>query len=299
MSIYDRDYYREEKKWNRPAHVNRRPVSIVFILISVNIVLFLLNAFLFPSTNSLTSALYMTGDTLASPSQWYRLLTYGFVHSPQDLMHIVGNMIALGFFGRAIEQKYGHREFLFFYLTAVFCGGLLWGILNFNHEIPMLGASGAITAILILFAINFPNVTVLLFFFLPIPAWLLGIGYILYDLLGASSGKGNIAHEVHLAGAAFAVAYYFGKIRLDRYYSLLWPGSFFKKLSQKIREKKLRVRCENILSQNTAEKTKKTDPLDDEVDQILRKINTDGWASLSQQEHDLLLRASEKKRQKK
>lgn len=302
MGIYDRDYFRESSN-NRNSNIRRvrKPVSIVFLLIVVNVLLFLLNAFLFPETDRLTEVLCMNGSTLASPSQWYRLLTYGFVHSPKVLMHIVGNMIALGFFGRAIERKYGSREFLFFYLTAVLCGGLLWGILNYNTQDPtsMLGASGAITAVLILFAINFPKVTILLNFFIPVPAWLLGIGYIIYDLYGASSGTSNVAHEVHLAGAGFAVLYYLAKFRLERFYAWFWPGKFFKKIGQMRQNRKLKIRRDNAAASLNSSSNQTSDPDEEELDRILRKLNSSGWASLTQKEHDTLFAASEKKRSKK
>lgn len=302
MGIYDRDYFRESSySGHSETRRVRKPVSIVFLIIVVNAALFLLNTFLFPETNRLTEILCMNGSVLTSPSQWYRLLTYGFVHSPNVLMHIFGNMLVLGFFGPPIERKYGSREFLFFYLTAVLCGGLLWGILNYNVTDPtsMLGASGAITAVLILFAINFPKVTVLLFFFIPIPAWLLGIGYIIYDLYGASSGTSNIAHEVHLAGAGFAILYYFAHLRLERFYTWFWPKKLFQKIRENRQNKKLKIRRDHVASSQNLSQNQAPDPDEEELDRILRKLNSGGWASLTQKEHDTLLTASEKKRSKK
>ena len=86
------------------------------------------------------------------PLHLFQLLTYGFLHSPIDIKHIVFNMLGLWFFGRDIEYRYGSREYLAFFLVAVVAAGLVWVLGEFvaNRRFAagpgMLGASGGVSA---------------------------------------------------------------------------------------------------------------------------------------------------------
>ena len=134
-------------------------------------------------------------------------------------------------FGRAVEGVYGKKEFLTFYLLAVVLGGVLWvareyvmlhalaatefglgvGTEEFNTVLEnsrLFGASGAVMAVTILFVCHFPRTTILLFFVIPVPAWVLAVFLIVPDVLRIFVGGGQIAFDVHLAGAAFAFLYW-------------------------------------------------------------------------------------------
>ena len=282
MGLYDRDYYRESP--NRYSRTRRRgPLagkSIVFILIAINAALFLANGLFCPQSNALTNLLMMHGVTMYHPLYWFQLLTYGFVQSPNDLMHILCNMLVLFFFGPPVERKYGGAEFLIFYLVAVLVGGLVWGFLHMGASNEMmLGASGAVSAVVILFSLNYPNVQVLLFGILPMPAWVCGIGYVVYDAFGAMSGAGNIAHEVHLAGAAVALIYFFTRIR--------FTSLFYGIKRRMTAEKKPKLKIWRVDETSPHE-----DRLGEEVDKILEKISRFGEASLTDSERQTLRRAS-------
>ena len=90
----------------------------------------------------------------------------------------------------------------------------MWNVVNkiagTPADVTLYGASGAIAGVVVLYALNFPHRTLLLFFVIPIPAWLLGVLFVAYDMFGASGGiaGSNVAFSVHLAGAAFAFVYY-------------------------------------------------------------------------------------------
>ena len=283
MGLYDRDYYRESNQnagWNttrrRGWFAGR---SVVTILIVINVALYLANGLFCPETNFLTNLLSMHGETLRYPRYWFELLTYGFVQSPEDPRHILFNMIALFFFGPPIERRYGSREFLLFYLLAIVVGGLVWGIANLGAaQAGMLGASGAISAVVILFAFCYPHAQVLVFFIIPMPVWVFGIFYVVMDAIGALGGGigGNVAHSVHLAGAGLAVVYWFSRIRLENAFSSV------------SRWKKPRLKIHHV--DDTP--PQKDDPLEKEVDQILRKISRSGEASLTDAERETLRRAS-------
>ncbi|MDO5552407.1 MAG: rhomboid family intramembrane serine protease [Planctomycetia bacterium] len=286
MGIYDRDYYREQPRYRRRRKNPLANFSAVGLIIIVNVALFLLNGIFWSEGNQLTTHLLMTGEAMANPLQWYRLITYGFAHAPNTLGHIAGNMLTLFFLGRFVEMRYGKKEFLLIYFLSIFLCGLVWGLFNFNEPAAMLGASGAISTIVILFALNFPNVQLLLFFILPMPAWVLGVAYIVYDAFGAAGGQSNIAHGVHLTGAAFALLYFFSRWNFSRLLTMPKPG----------RKKTPRGKGIGIFAETDdelLEPDESASSLEREVDRILRKINQSGENSLSDQERATLRRASD------
>jgi membrane associated rhomboid family serine protease len=133
-------------------------------------------------------------------------------------------MLGLYVFGMRLEERYGRREFLRFYLLAIILGFVSWSGSNYflatragvqaSQLPPCIGASGGVTAALILFCLLYPRATLLANFIFPVPAWLIGIVTIAGDLHGSvnrSALTGGVAFDVHLVGAALALGYwYFG-----------------------------------------------------------------------------------------
>ena len=200
-------------------------------LILINGALYLANViFGDPSQTELgkiSSFLAVHVETFLQPLFWWRFLTYGFVHAYQP-GHIIWNMLALWFLGQDVERTYGRNEFLRFYLAALVVGSVAWAVANRLMGVvesgPMFGASGAVTAVVILFALLFPHRTLLLFFVLPVPAWFVGLFMVGVDVYTALQGGTHIAWGVHMAGAVFALAYYrfkwnFGRLLPDRFLS--------------------------------------------------------------------------------
>src|SRR5438128_2401129 len=119
MGFQDRDYYREG---SQSAYIT----SVVVKLIIINGIVYLADL-LFgggsdqPDERPITALLAVHGDTLLRPLYWWQFLTAGFLHAPgaNHLNHILFNMLGLYIFGRPLEERYGRREFLRFYLTAV------------------------------------------------------------------------------------------------------------------------------------------------------------------------------------
>lgn len=290
MGIYDRDYYRDDEpqRPRRRSSTGLLSWSAVAIIILINVLLFFANGLLFPNDSRLTDFLMMKAHTLSHPLQWYKLFTYGFAHSPQGIQHILFNMIALFFFGRPIEQHYGKKEFLLLYFFAILTGGIVWGIANFNapNNVGMLGASGAIATVVILFSLNYPHAQVLLFALIPMPAWLLGIFFVVSDTMGAFgspvTGQTNVAYQVHLAGAGVAILYFFFKVRLS---------SIFRLPTFSPHEKKPDIR---VWQQDNSPKDNSIIPnsLEQEVDYLLRKISQQGESSLTYAEREKLREAS-------
>jgi membrane associated rhomboid family serine protease len=296
MGIHDRDYYREEL----PGFSIRMPQTAVGALIVVNIVIYIVDQLLMPDAPlggkwlsdlmaihsapqlKIPMEIWQWPETLTHPWLWWQLLTYGFAHA-QAPMHVAANMYGLWLLGRDIEAAYGRREFLRLYLMALFLGGLTWagiGALQGLKGSLCYGASGAVTAIVILYALHFPHRKLLLFFVLPVPVWLCGVLLVAGDVLGAFGGQeSQIAYSVHLGGAAFACLYYFLHWNLGRLTDL-FPG----KLNWRPRSK---LRVHHPENDNEV-----NEDLASEVDRILEKIHQQGEASLTRKERRALEEAS-------
>lgn len=286
MGIYDRDYYQQQ----RPGLTIRPPGTVVGVLIVINVAIWVVDGLFFPatgpSTRWLSEAMAIHGpgkpwpETLTHPWMWWQFITYGFAHSAAGFGHVFWNMFGLFMFGRAVESRLGGKELLRFYLLAIVLGSLMWAIVtrvttgaNPAIQPALLGASGAVTGVIILFVLYYPHETILLFFVLPVPAWVLGVMVILGNVFGATgyTGETNVAYGVHLVGAAFAFLYYQQKWRLSRF-SLPTLKS----------RPKLRVH----------DPDDKDDKLQAELDRILEKIHREGEASLTRKERRTLKNAS-------
>jgi membrane associated rhomboid family serine protease len=283
MGIYDRDYFRQE----RPGISLRAPQTMVVTIIIINAVLWLANGLLTDRTDAITRFLACYGDTLAKPWMWWQFLTYGFAHS-RIISHVFFNMLALFFLGREVESHYGRREFLRFYLTALVCGSVTWVVVNRLGGDPdpgqLVGASGAVVAVVILFALNFPHRTILLFFVIPMPAWVLGVMLVAFDLLGAlgRTNQAHIAFTVHLTGAAFAALYFYGRWNL---------GRLIERLPKPRLRRRPRLRIHNP--------GRDDQDLSREVDRILEKMSREGEASLTRKERRTLEDASRQYRRRR
>lgn len=285
MGIYDREYYGQQQGMRL-----RGPASIVGWLIAINVGLWLADGLFTSDKHTITNILSLQVGTLKQPWLWWKFLTYGFAHAPfPDYMHLVGNMIGLFFFGRAIEQRYNAREFLAFYLVTVVACGVIWSIIGLatqqNPASTVVGASGAITAVVVLFIFLYPKQTVLLFFVIPMPAWVLGVLLIVMNFGGAAGYiGGNIAYTVHLVGAAFAVLYYKFNWRLSKLFVNM-PNPFK-------RQPKLRIHDPNQDGDDPGSSAAKSDKLAEEEDRILEKIHRQGVESLTRKERKILEKRS-------
>ncbi|MBQ9372522.1 MAG: rhomboid family intramembrane serine protease [Thermoguttaceae bacterium] len=286
MGLNDRDYYREDSTGGP-----KLKISATLLLIIVNVLLYLADSAV--GHELFNNVMPLTGSVATSPLQWYRLLTYGFAHDPNGLMHIVCNMLVLFFFGFPLERKYGKAEFLIFYLVATVFAGAVWSVLHIGSEVACLGASGAITALVILFAFTYPRAQIWLWAIIPMPAWLAGVLFVLYDAFMTNHGADNVAHDVHLSGAAFAAIYFFSKIRFTKLFSGKRAGGGREKSS----DRPTYTFAENqpTLHRSTSSDTsadRKFKELESTVDQILMKISEHGEDSLTEQERETLRYAS-------
>ena len=309
MGIYDREYLRDEDQPTGLRMVFGN--SAVNTLIAVNIAVYVADA-IAGGDHWLSYLLSATPETLRQPWNWWKFLTYGFVHDPNHLNHILFNMFGLWCFGKTIEERYGKKEFLTFYLMAIVLGGIAWSSREYFTSIsqvaqltvdqfrarmlmPLLGASGAITAIVMLFVFLYPTRTVLLFMVIPAPAWVLGVilvaGNIFTNKL-PGEGEGRIAYDVHLVGAAFAAAYFWFGWRLSSFVpSMGWMSSMPRGAKRLLRSKPdLRI--------HHPEDHESYREQDEQADRILAKLHEHGDSALTSQEKQILEDYSRRMRQK-
>jgi membrane associated rhomboid family serine protease len=148
------------------------------------------------------------GQVATEHNRFVGLFTSQFLHG--SWLHLLGNMLFLYIFGNNVEDRLGRIRFLPFYLLCGCAAGLSQAVTDANTDIPLIGASGAISGVLGAYVVLYPRAgvwtVVLPLFFLPfkIPAWAwLGIYFVLqFVYLGqdATAGGGGVAYWAHIGG---------------------------------------------------------------------------------------------------
>jgi len=130
-----------------------------------------------------------------------RMLTSGFLHV--DVTHLFFNMFTLYFFADEVIYHFGATSFIIIYMVSLAAGSLLALFFHKDeYHYSAVGASGAVTGILYAAILLEPTMR-LGFIFIPIaiPAYVFGIGYLLYSIYGMKNNLGNIGHTAHFGGA--------------------------------------------------------------------------------------------------
>jgi membrane associated rhomboid family serine protease len=153
----------------------------------------------------------------------WQVITYSFLHAPDNVFHLLFNMLALYMFGSDIERIYGPRRYVLYYLNCVLTAAvaqLLVSALAGSPPYPTLGASGGVFGLLLAFALYFPRRIIMLIFPpIPMPAWLFVIVYGMIELyLGVTGTEQGVAHFAHLGGML-------GGFLTIQYWRGRWPFS--------------------------------------------------------------------------
>lgn len=148
-----------------------------------------------------------------NPLYLWTWVTSVFAHAPFTFWHIFGNGIVLFFFGPVLERRIGSRRFAALFLVSGAVAGLAQVGLGMvlGNPTSVLGASGAIMAVLGVITVLNPDLKVYLYFLVPVPIWVLTFGYALLSVIGVFSAfsvlGGNVAHFAHLSGLVIGLAY--------------------------------------------------------------------------------------------
>ncbi len=194
--------------------------NTALILIGLNLLVFLLTS----SAPDLVRLLSMNPLYVTRGGYFWQVFTYQFVHG--GIGHLLSNMIGLLFFGIAVERKIGSKEFLLLYLlSGTLCGvlSLLVYLATGVTYVFLMGASGAVFAILLAYAILYPRSIIYLWAIVPIPAPVLVIGYAALETMHLFGGVNTgVAHATHLIG--FAVSWVYFLIRFGINPIHVWFG---------------------------------------------------------------------------
>lgn len=169
----------------------------------IGLILFLINGFI--TYKGLSDSIYFSKysfivEKVLVHKDLKRLVTSGFLHV--NWFHFLFNMVALYCFSSGLESIFGWTFFLSLYLGSLIGGNLFSLYIHRNHsDYSAVGASGAISGIIFASIALFPGMEIG-FLMLPfyIPAWIYGLGYVLYSIYGIKSQSDNMGHEAHLGG---------------------------------------------------------------------------------------------------
>lgn len=256
----------------------------------------------------------------ASNFRIYQMVTYMFMHG--NFGHLFFNMFALWMFGNTLENLWGSKRFLLFYMVCGIGAGLCQELVQYiqyttslaqyetvnlqGHIITMdaylnmmttVGASGAIYGLLLAFGMMFPDSMIYVYFFIPIKAKWFVIGYAVIELITGLTGVDNVAHFAHLGGMLFGLLLI-----------LYWkknpagPDKDFKKLKDIFQSWKQKshlkytpyeeVKDEPKVPRSDEEYNRQKAQKERDMDAILDKISKSGYGSLTQEEKEFLFKNS-------
>ncbi|MFL1011626.1 rhomboid family intramembrane serine protease [Flavisericum labens] len=130
-----------------------------------------------------------------------RIFSSGFLHV--DTQHLLFNMLTLYFFANVVIALLSTMQFIVIYFGSLLLGNLLSFYFHKNeYHYSAVGASGAVSGVIYAAILLRPDMSLYLFFVpIPIPAYVFGMGYLLYSIYGMKNRIGNIGHDAHFGGA--------------------------------------------------------------------------------------------------
>jgi membrane associated rhomboid family serine protease len=146
--------------------------------------------------------------------QYYRILSHTLVHA--DIMHLALNLLVFYSFGQIMEislkATYGLQAGSIYYLILYVVGAIAATLPSLrkhgdNYGYNSVGASGAVSAVMMAYMIFFPLSQLSFFFFIPMPAFLGVLVFFVFEHMMNRSGKTNIAHDAHIWGALFGILF--------------------------------------------------------------------------------------------
>jgi membrane associated rhomboid family serine protease len=307
MGIYDREYYRDKTRgsgWLSGA------APACKAIIAINVACYLAQKLV-----GLDFDVWFRGDTDAvfQKFQVWRLLTGTFLHDSYNPWHIVFNMLFLWMVGREMESFYGSRDFVALYLSAAVFSSLVWAVFDqfgpfANHSL-MVGASGAVMAIVVIYTLYYPRREILVMFILPVEMWLFLVIYLGYNLIQMlSPNQDRTAYSAHIGGAVYGYLYKVGDLRLSRLEKMFRRRPRLRIVSGEPRDSGASARPSmgSTWTSGTAASTRPSstaviteEQFDEKLDQILVKIAQQGRGSLTEEENRILEEASRRARNRR
>jgi len=190
----------------------------VYWLIGINLIIFTATQFMGGEVRYyLTVYMSMIPAAVVEFKWIWTFITYMFIHG--SFAHIIFNMLGLFLFGIPVERQMGSKEFLLYYfVTGTFAGIFSFFTYYFtgNLVIALVGASGALYAVQLAYAVLFPDSIIYIWGILPLRAPVMVLCFTVLSLFFILTGSGgNIAHITHLAGFLFGWIYFLTRFGID------------------------------------------------------------------------------------
>ena len=292
--------------------------TVVKNLLIINVLMFLAT-FTFERFNIDLTSILGLHFFKASDFRIYQIITYMFMHA--NFGHLFFNMFALWMFGNTLENIWGSKRFLLFYMVCGIGAGLCqelvqyiqyatslsqYGTVNLGGQIVTMdaylnmmntvGASGAIYGLLLAFGMMFPDSRIYLYFLLPIKAKWFVIGYAVLELIMGIGGVDNVAHFAHLGCMLFGLVLilYWKKngLKGPDFDLKKWKGWFWRFKDRKKYTRYTEVKDEPEVPHSDEEYNYQRAQKERDVDAILDKVAKNGYDSLTDEEKEFLFKNS-------
>ena len=259
---------------SNPGEFSYKPAlftNAIKVLISINFGIFILQTL--SGSETLFFPLFgLVPKLVWSDSMIWQPFTYMFFHG--GIWHVLINMFVLWMFGSELERLWGRNQFLKFYFITGVGSGLVTMLFSLKSMTPIVGASGAVYGVLLGYGLTYPNRTVYLYGIIPIKSiwFVLGIGLIAF--MSSFDNMSPVSHITHLSGMIIGYVMLKNPIHLS--------GLLFQ-LRKKTLEYKIQKEEKRLSQQFQVER---------DINQILDKINQEGFDSLTQDEQRRLYKGS-------
>ena len=259
---------------SNPTELSYKPTlftDAIKVLVTINFCIFVLQS-IARAENLFFPLFGLVPKLVWSELMIWQPFTYMFFHG--GIWHVLINMFVLWMFGNELERLWGKKFFLNYYFTTGVGAGLVTMIFGLNSMTPIVGASGAVYGVLLAYGVIYPNRQVYLYGLIPIKSiwFVIGVGVIAF--LSSFNEMSQISHLTHLSGMIIGYLLLKKPVRLKA----LWFS-----ISKRVTEYKVQKEEKKVLEQHVIER---------DVDQILDKINREGFNSLSEEEQDRLYKGS-------
>ena len=271
MGIYDRDYMHRQSSRNEMSGG-----QALFVIIVVNVIFFIFQ------DRIGTDFVLKTGGTFSLQTVM-QLFTAGFMH--MDFWHLLFNMWGLYIFGKLVTPYLNGKKFFLLYIAGVLAGNLLFIAFNWSNQNYLLGASGAVCAVMAAAATLEPDrkFVMLLMPFAPLKTTTLVICYTILEFLFSFNRGSNIAHLAHLGG------FIGGYIAMRITFGSNLPWDPLKKIFKSIPKPEFKMPSQP--KNASVEDADKTRVSSQELDALLNKLSTSGINSLTEYEQARLRKA--------
>lgn len=269
--------------------------QLIFWNIGIAVPFFLLYSFSNDTYIAIMSWIQLTSNPSDLILRPWTLITYAFLHV--GILHLLFNMIMLNFAGRLFLTFFTQKQFFGLYILGAIFAGLVFvgSFFLFDVKAPIIGASGAIMAVLIGVATYSPLYQIRMLLIGTVKLWHIAFVFLILDLIQIPTDNMG-GHIAHLGGALFGFIYIkllqsgtdlslIVSRTIDFFANIFKPrkGTPFKKVHRNVNV--------NQPKQKTASKIVVKDKTQQQIDEILDKISQSGYDSLTKEEKEFLFKA--------